>query len=154
MGRIENLTSIDPGTGENIGVSRFKLRVLISCSLVGVGWHYRRDPGLGEEHVALEVPRVYRGFTKRPNDIVDLALEAGELWYECPREYRVKRFPADWKAQVDPDIMIERIKAHLTAKELQMAEASIEAYGAKGHNVWDSIGLGLVVLGRMGKGGR
>jgi hypothetical protein len=155
MGRIENLTSLDPG--KNTGLARFKLQHLSSCNLVDPSWRYRRDPGIGEEWVVLEVPRIYLSgpaATKRPNDIVDLAIDAAMMVGDCPPEYLIKRYPADWKAQVDPDQLIERIKGFLTPRELHMAEGVCEIYGARGHNIWDSIGLGLFTLGRMGKGGR
>lgn len=156
MGRIENLTSIDPG--QNTGLARFKLRNLSSCNLVDPDWRYARDPGLGEEYVVLEIPRIYtnsgKANTKRPNDIVDLGVDAGMQVGAVPKGYLIRRYPADWKAQVDPDLLIERVKEHLTPAELVLALAICERFGVRAHNVWDAIGLGLFTLGRMGKGGR
>lgn len=155
MGRIENLTSIDPG--KNLGLARFKLRYLVSCNLMGFDWRYQREPGMGEEWVVLEVPRIYtnsgKANTKRPNDIVDLAIDAGAVIGAVPKQYLIKRYPADWKGQVDPDLMIERIKGLLTPQELALAFAICAQFGERQHNIWDAIGLGLHTLGRMGKGG-
>lgn len=59
------------------------------------------------------------------------------------------RPPASWKGQISKSLCQERIAKRLSPEELARAQTIAKRYGARGHNLWDAIGLGLVELGRM-----
>lgn len=66
----------------------------------------------------------------------------------------VKSFiPREWKGTIDPDVMTDRIHKRLTPTELTRVEwVSKSRDPLKGdimHNVFDAIGIGLHMLGRL-----
>lgn len=88
-----------------------------------------------------ECPQIYQGGKQKgdPNDLIALALVIGGL--PCARYYK----PSEWKGQVPKDITLKRIKAKLFSEELK----TIDLAGAKSHNIFDAIGIGLFHLGRL-----
>ena len=154
------LLAIDPG--RDTGWALFSGDRLVAC---GLG-----DPRLSEKHriaelerVVIERPMVYpRGQTKNPNDVVALALGAGE-WGGLYRQWTDVEyvFPFQWKGSVPKAVHHARVLAKLSAEERALADEAI-ARGRSGvnsslgkaiapskrHNVLDAIGLGLFGVGR------
>ncbi len=96
----------------------------------------------------LEYPRIYPNHSNKraedPNDCLELAGVDGAIAaYLGGNVSHV--FPSEWKGQVPKAIMIERIKKTLTKEETQRVELA----GAKSHNIWDAVGIGLFHLGRL-----
>lgn len=99
--------------------------------------------------VAIELPQVYREAKLKgdPNDLIDLAAVVGAICCNSLPGRKNVYLPREWKGQTPKAIFIERAKKRLSLEELQavrLPKAKILA-----HNVWDSVALGLVHLGRM-----
>jgi len=103
-----------------------------------------------ETRVAIECPRVYKAAHQKGDQntsIIPLTLVVGAVVgrFNWPT---TQFFPRDWKGTVDPDeVMIPRIKERLSAVEharVQLPDAEDLA-----HNVWDGVGVGLKLLGRL-----
>jgi hypothetical protein len=155
------LLAIDPGV--DTGWALFSSAgQLIAC---GLG-----DPRMSDRHrvadlrtVIIEQPFVYpRGQTKSPNDVVTLALNAGE-WAGLYRQWADVRYvlPFQWKGSVPKKISHARILAKLSEAERAVVDAAIsrgrscatKALGrpiapSQQHNVLDAIGLGLFAVSR------
>ena len=103
-----------------------------------------------------------RGQTKNPNDVVELALNAGE-WGGLYRQWADVEyvFPFQWKGSVPKSIHHTRVLAKLSEAERAVADQAISrgrsgvskslatpVPASKRHNVLDAIGLGLFRVGR------
>lgn len=96
----------------------------------------------------LEVPQVYGGpRAEDPNDLIDLAGVDGAIASRYASSNLNFFLPRQWKGQVPKDKMTQRIKEQLFDFEL----ARVKSAGAKDHNTYDAIGIGLFVLGRLEK---
>jgi hypothetical protein len=140
------LISIDPG--KTPGIAVFKDGVLVDCGIDTSQTPYA--PSGPDFQCVCEIPQVYRiGKGKGdPNDLVMVAACAGRMTALFPNPSFVK--PERWKAQVDGDIMCDRIVKFLTPGEASKIPNYPDSYR---HNVIDAIGIGLWKLGRMGRGG-
>lgn len=97
--------------------------------------------------VVVELPQIYRASRSKgdPNLLVPLILQAG--WIEALAYVRgiqcVMVKPREWKGQVPKGIHHARIRASLSARELEVANVCLEKITpSKRHNAWDAIGLG------------
>lgn len=135
---------VDPGVNA-CGVARFTsgrlnwARYVPEAALRGL-LSYRED------HLVIEMPRIYRGSGQQKgdlNDLLDLAAVVGYCESFFSATERV--YPAQWKGQVPKKIMTQRILSKLAPGEL----AAIERVGAKDHNTIDAIGIGLWHAGRL-----
>jgi hypothetical protein len=104
-------------------------------------------------HLGIEIPQIYQSNRQkgRQSDLVKLAIVAGEcMRAACDAGCRtiITHQPAEWKGQVDPDVMIKRIQSKLSSEELECVTLPAKSVA---HNVWDGIGIGLVHHRRMGK---
>ena len=54
-----------------------------------------------------------------------------------------------WKGSLPKGVCRVRVRAALDKVELTRLEDNARSYGARGHNLWDAVGLGLYCLGRM-----
>lgn len=102
--------------------------------------------------VCIELPRIYPrgGELKKtdfidPNDILDVACVGAAVASHYSKLLVESVFPADWKGQVPKQIMTERIKRKLSTEE----HAVVRSVGAKDHNTFDAVGIGLHYLGRL-----
>lgn len=98
--------------------------------------------------LALEFPRVYPGPQQKgdQNDLLPLAGIVSALAAMYPLAQVRHYFPRDWKGTIDPDVLIERVKARLSPEEharVELPRASLA------HNVYDACGIGLHALGRL-----
>jgi hypothetical protein len=118
---------------------------LVDC---GIGSPPRRR----YQGVLIERPRIYpHGRTKNPNDVLSVAINAGEWagYYRalgCPVTYVE---PAKWKGQIPKDVHHARIFAKLTPKEQGIMLGCAEGIArSKRHNMVDAVGLGLFQVSR------
>lgn len=96
----------------------------------------------------VELPQVYPQSPVDPNDLIAVAFAAGQA-SAIPGVRLVHTIlPREWKGQVKKEVMTARIKSRLYPDEsdrvfLPRAEKTLA------HNVYDAIGIGLKVLGRL-----
>jgi hypothetical protein len=143
------LLAIDPG--QTSGWALYSNRKLLAC---GLG-----DPSTCRWHVpsafskvVIEKPRIYPGGrTKNPNDVLSVAVNAGE-WggryaqQGCAIEYVE---PSKWKGQTKKEIQHARDWAKLSVEEQDVVTAAGKGMAAsKRHNMLDGIGIGLWAVGR------
>lgn len=152
------LLAIDPGTDTGWALfsdanDRDGRHRLVAC---GLG-----DPRLSDKHraaditrVVIERPMIYpRGQTKNPNDVVALAVNAGE-WGGLYRQWAAVEYvlPFQWKGSVPKSIHHERVLAKLSDAERVVVDQTLtrgrSIARGKRHNVLDAIGLGLFGVGR------
>jgi hypothetical protein len=106
--------------------------------------------------LVLEVPRVYPAAERKgdQNDLIQLmgagAFVAGQLLEACGDKGDLQQvYPRDWKGQVPKQVMTARIRSKLTLKEI--AAVSLPSAQSLHHNVWDSVGIVLWRIGRLGR---
>ena len=155
------LLAIDPGL--DTGWALFTdAGELVAC---GLG-----DPRMSDRHrvseirsVVIEQPFIYpRGQTKNPNDVLALALNAGE-WAGLYRQWAEVKYvlPFQWKGSVPKAISHSRIWGKLGDTEKTVVDLAMErgrscttkALGrpiasSRRHNVLDAVGLGLFAVSR------
>ncbi len=144
------LLAIDPGACSGWALFTTASGMLVGCGLDDPTKHrWYSLPSI--ERVVIERPRIYpRGLTKNPNDIVTLALNAGE-WAGRYKPHGIKVeyvYPSEWKGQTDKAISHTRTLSALTADELLIVppEGKLGLPKSKRHNLLDAIGLGLFSL--------
>lgn len=139
------LLAIDPGTVTGWALFTSAKR-LLACGL--------NDPSACRWHVpsafskvVIERPKIYPGGrTKNPNDVLSVAINAGE-WagrYKhqgCEIEYVE---PSGWKGQTPKEIQHRRDWARLSLEEQDVVSAAGKSMPAsKRHNMLDAVGIGL-----------
>ena len=119
--------------------------------VVAVAGMMRELGGAGQvDRLLCEWPQIYQRSAGRskgdPNDLLPLAgVCAAICALLSPHGPEVISLnPAEWKGQVDGDVMTARILA-----KLGEAERAILPRGALAHNAIDAAGLGLFHLGRL-----
>lgn len=96
------------------------------------------------DQFVFEFPVVYRD-TRAPNDLLPMCFSDGLIAAAiAPKSIRAVQ-PADWKGTIDPDIVINRVKAALTPAE----DAVLKS---RDHNTYDAIGIGLWLFKRIKTG--
>ncbi len=150
------LLAIDPGQTSGWALFASALSGFTSPRLLACGLN---DPSTCRWHVpsalsrvVVERPRIYPGGrTKNPNDVLSVALNAGE-WggrYKqqgCSVEYVE---PSGWKGQTKKEIQHARDWARLLEDEQTLVSQSLKGIPAsKRHNALDAIGIGLWAVGR------
>jgi len=106
---------------------------------------------LGSVSVASECPQVYTAGKSKgdPNDLIELAgvvgRVAGGLGATSERSY----LPREWKGTLDGDVMVERIRSRVDERPVERSRVQLPRAQDKHHNVWDAIGVGLHVVGRL-----
>ena len=86
------------------------------------------------------------------NDLLALAGVSAAFAMAFPHATCRSFIPRDWKGTVDPDVMTRRIAARLSPKELDHVEWRSrlkDPCAGSMHNVFDAIGIGLFMLGRL-----
>lgn len=155
------LYAIDPG--KNCGIAVFRDKELITASLISVKgsadkpstWSemarlviWKVDPPAGDE-LAIEFPQVYRGAKSKsdPKDLLHLSAMVGAVSHAmASRHVRVTLYqPHEWKGQLDKDQVMQRVNERLGYSEA----GRIVPAGAKTHNVFEAIGIGLKHLKRF-----
>lgn len=118
------------------------------------------------DKLVLEVPKVYptgRG-EGDPNNLTPLWGVVGAILATHPSEEQWVILPRDWKGTVDPVVMFRRIITKLSLPELALWNKACNPRVSEGSRVaptskknqsgdaLDAIGIGLTVLGRLGRG--
>jgi len=156
MSTTERVTAIDPGATS--GFAQFTAGKLFAADTFAGEklpevWHR----GYAQTLV-LEVPRIYPGNSKGdPNDIIKLAMRAGEIRGHYIRTASVRIvevFPRTWKGNVPKDIHHARVLAALDEQErgvLAPRARRVTKTNPHGfdHNMLDAVGLGLWFLQRL-----
>ncbi len=140
------ILAIDPGVTTGWALLDTDSR-LISCGL-------NEPPPVLPSHsrVVVERPRIYPGGrTKNPNDVLSVAINAGE-WVG---RYQARGFkteyvePQKWKGTTPKEISHQRIFAKLLPSEqLTVSDAGKGIAPSKRHNMLDAIGIVLWAVGR------
>lgn len=149
-----NLIAIDPG--RTTGWALFKADRLFKAGKFertefgAKGLVSPLDFFIKDCNVLVELPRWYPHDQKDVNDLIDLAVQVGEIRYcyeslGCTVELV---WPRTWKGNVKKEIMTERILSRLTPEELALVPRRPRAK-TPDHNCVDAIGLGLWKLGRL-----
>jgi hypothetical protein len=102
----------------------------------------------GEQELVIEWPQVYRAGKLKgdPNDLLPLAGIGCALGaYLELHGATVRYLPREWKGQLPKDVVQRRVIERLSLEEV----ANIELAGARSHNIYDAVGLGLFHLKRF-----
>lgn len=101
--------------------------------------------------VASECPQVYTAGKSKgdPNDLIELAGVVGRVAGELRATSERSFLPREWKGTLDGDVMVERIKARLGELPHEHLRVQLPRAQDKHHNVWDAVGIGLHVVGRL-----
>ena len=122
------------------------------------GWYGDAYPGAHGwavfDVLVIEVPQIYslrqsKGGLKGQNDLIDLAVSAGEVIgvHRTQSTEIVIYRPREWKGQVPKEVMTRRIKGKVDEEE--RARLDLPRAESKHHNVWDGVGIGLKYWGRL-----
>jgi hypothetical protein len=109
-------------------------------------WQLIRSANL----VVVEKPKIYPVSKARPNDIITLAVRAGELGGRAQGLGRAVRYvePHEWKRTLPKHICHARIMALLTEAEKSQMHGVFALPDTKKHNAMDAIGIALWAVGR------
>lgn len=152
MTPVINPTIVTIDSGANAGASLWHSRTLSLCRLVKerdlAKWHEQiHDTGLVIHRTVVELP-IYHTEGKSkvpPATLIKLGFSAGRLVPAMSEEVETI-WPVTWKGSLPDEILYARIMSVLSDTE----KALIPELGQSLlHNVLDSIGIGLHVLGRM-----
>jgi hypothetical protein len=103
------------------------------------------------DRVVIERPVIRRNHP-RPDDILKLALLAGEIAGHFDGDYVQFVTPEGWKGQLPKDVCWTRARGKLNRDELALLLPAVQRREKKlDHNIADAIALGLWALGRFGK---
>lgn len=99
--------------------------------------------------VVVEMPKVYPSARQvgDQNDLMNLVGVVASIVNLGLSDRRRLLYPRDWKGTLDADDMIERIQGRLSAEETKRVR--LPGAASKAHNVWDAVGIGLYVVGRL-----
>jgi hypothetical protein len=137
-GHMPNIISIDPGRNTGWAMwAEAKPHTLLAC---GVG----APPYKNACKVVIELPQVYPHSPVNPNDLITLAFLAGRYIGDFGGEAEFV-LPHAWKQNLPKNVSENRCRMRLSSEELAVT-AVAESLIPKGqcHDMWDSIGIGLV----------
>ena len=129
------ILAIDPGKHQ-IGWAITKRTSLYKCGLYPfdkLSDLYHWVKACNPDVLVVEVPRVYKNRTPRPNDIVDLGLVAGAC-IAAGNNKIIKVYPNEWTNRVKKEIRQPRLLKRLSPGELALIPK-------QDHNIIDAIGL-------------
>jgi len=151
-----DVVAIDPGK-EMLGLSGWT----IERRLIWAGWVPVGDAPLPKEgaRIIMERPRARSpeatpGGVRGYQALIDIAVE-GALYAGRAGGAFETVFPDEWKGSTSKTateeyVVERRCKQILSPEELR--RVVLPKAKTKHHNVWDAVGLGLVALGRAGRG--
>lgn len=99
--------------------------------------------------MVVEMPKVYPAARQvgDQNDLMNLVGVVASIVNLNMSERRRLLYPRDWKGTLDANDMIERVKGRLSPTEHRRVQLPTAA--SLQHNVWDAVGIGLHVVGRL-----
>lgn len=133
-----------------------------SMALAVQKWWGGGTPG----EIACEYPRIYtvgkqivrggdgRAHATDPNDLLPLVGVGAAIGALFPDVKIVRYYPDEWKGQLPKIAMNMRAMGRLSPAErarVDAADPDPAKPKAKGHNVWDAVGIGLHHLGRLSR---
>jgi hypothetical protein len=140
------IQSIDPGKPKrkHLGRALFENRQLTRCGI----WDLF-TPAWACTACRIEKPIIYPRSPVPPNDILELAIDAGRaaqaVGWECVRWV----LPRTWKGTQDAEIFLPRVIATLTDTERRVYFGTADRLAVSYHeHVICAIGIGLWHLGR------
>ncbi len=155
------IIAIDPSVRAT-GIAHFVNGAFLSARVLVNQGDVREACTLVREHLAryaslvdalvIEVPRVYTGAksTGDANDLISISLVAGAAIGAVQASCAVHlRHPHQWKGQQPKGVVSARSRESLDENERDIFDALTRAYGAKAHNAFDAVGIGLHHLGRL-----
>lgn len=147
------LLAIDPGT--DTGWALFDEGRLIDCGLGDPSQEICHLWSSTDDEVVIECPRIYPGGrTRNPQDLIKLALKAGEHAGLFRNQHAPVAYvePAGWKGRTPKTTQHKRDATKLTAEEKRTLALSLKGLApSKKHNVRDAVGIGLWAVGRGNK---
>lgn len=157
---MSTLVTIDPGL-RHCGLAVFRDGVLRAAYLVRLGADDAQTAAARfalatqvfslaghPDRLVIELPRIYPAARQKgdQNDLIQLATVAGAVVGRVLARHVEFIYPRTWKGTINADVMTERITERLTADESTRVE---KCPASLSHNVYDAIGIGLHVLGRL-----
>jgi hypothetical protein len=148
-----SLATCDPG--RFAGLAAFGDGVLRWCSL-----NVAPDSHTGPfDRLVIEIPNANEKRKKKidPQDLITLAISAGRWIERIPHSALTQEFPSEWKAGTPKEMHNGLVLQALDPFERAVfARCMQEQHVPKGklNNVVDAIGIGLEIIGRIGRGGR
>lgn len=139
-----DLLTIDPGVHKSAIALWGGGRLLFADDIQNPAV-FRLLEGLPAARLVIETPILYPTKRKQHKDVKDLLIIVKRMRSVMGKSNAIA--PAAWKGQVPKKIHGMRIFNELAREEI-LAVASID-----NHNTIDAIGIGLWVLGRLGRGG-
>jgi hypothetical protein len=124
----------------------FDARVYVAETL-RIACHYPSSMPRGFAYI--ELPRVYPGTKAKgdPNDLIAVAAVAGAWAASLPSVTFLA--PSEWKGQLPKRVCEERIRAKLSARELETLERCLGPIPRSlRHNALDAVGIALHGAGR------
>lgn len=139
------LVSIDPGTRKSAIALWDTAQNLVYADDLPNNEVMTLLGGLQDTRVMVEIPVLYPDKRKQHRDVKNLLRVAENFKKRAKRGFGIA--PSAWKGQVPKNIHRHRILKALKPVEKQ-AIVTID-----NHNTIDAVGIGLWVLGRLGRGG-
>lgn len=150
---IDIVYAVDPGKARS-SVALFVDSVFIQCWMIHVT-EMLDIPVDKRGRVVIEQPMVYPGSRVRANDLVDLiaAGMAVASRLSKPGEKIHTMSPAEWKGNTPKEVTKKRVLGKLNPLELDGLLCDLDRFKPSlQHNLFDSIGIGLVFLKRARRG--
>lgn len=145
------LLAIDPGQTSGWALFTPKGGLLLGCGL-GSPEKFRWYVASALSKVVIEKPVIYPGGrTKNPNDVLSVAVNAGEWGGRYLQQGTTVEYvtPAGWKGQTPKDVSHARIYGKLTDEEKAVLDTAGGGLAAsKRHNMLDAVGIGLWAVKR------
>lgn len=136
MGQM--ILSIDPGA--TCGMAAWDGRELVSALSLPIATLV--DMRLEADVLVIEVPTLWARSSS--SSILLLSERVGRIISAVRAGDVVRFFPSQWKGSTPKAICRERIKRVLSEAEVARITGT--------HDAWDAVGIGLVALGRCGRG--
>jgi hypothetical protein len=118
-------------------------------------WSFRGELHFRELEASCTVERMHyaRGWTKDPNDLLDLQAIGGMVAAAlCPLSGIRWKKEGQWKQKQDMKRVVERLvsenEAKLSPEELSIVLATVKKHKSLAHNGIAALGIGLETLGR------
>jgi hypothetical protein len=140
---VAGLIAIDPDT-TLFGWALFEDR-LLTATAVAITPHLPYFPVAVD--LVCEIPEDRPGTSVRKNDIIALALAAGQIVGNRPCHFRR---PSDWKGQIPKAVHHARMRGVMTEGEIHVLNVSLEVTPKTSHpEILDAVALGLTELRRL-----
>jgi len=135
---MRTLISIDPGA--TCGMARWCAGLLVYARSLPIATLV--DMRLETDTLAIEVPTQWARSSS--SSILLLSERVGRIISAVRAGDVVRLYPSQWKGSTPKAICRDRIRRVLSEAEVARITGT--------HDAWDAVGIGLVALGRCGRG--